>query len=71
MEIPAMVSSTSVITGRLSTPLPKQEMTMESVPKMPQLAVWSISGKDSMNKVFQAKPQTSSSVHGGQKQKVI
>uniref|UniRef100_A0A1X7UVG9 Uncharacterized protein n=1 Tax=Amphimedon queenslandica TaxID=400682 RepID=A0A1X7UVG9_AMPQE len=35
---------------------------------MPQLAVWSISGKDSMNKVFQAKLQTSSSVHGGQKQ---
>uniref|UniRef100_A0A1X7VBG0 Uncharacterized protein n=1 Tax=Amphimedon queenslandica TaxID=400682 RepID=A0A1X7VBG0_AMPQE len=41
---------------------------MESVPIMPQLAVWSISGKDWMNKVFQAKLQTSSSVHGGHKQ---
>ena len=48
--------------------LPKQDMVTESVPIMPQLAVWSITGKDSMNKVFQAKLQTSSSIHGGQKQ---
>ena len=48
--------------------LPKQDMVTKSVPIMPQLAVWSISGKDSMNKVFQAKLQTSSSIHGGQKQ---
>ena len=48
--------------------LPKQDMVTESVPIMPQLAVWSISGNDSMNKVFQAKLQTSSFIHGGQKQ---
>ena len=48
--------------------LPKLDMVSESVPIMPQLAVWSISGKDSINKVFQARLQTSSSIHGGQKQ---
>ena len=48
--------------------LPKQDMTTESVPIMPQLAAWSISGNYLMNKGFQAKLQTSSSIHGGQKQ---
>ena len=48
--------------------LPKQDTAIESVPIMPQLVVWSISGKDSMNKVFQAKLRTSSSVHGEQRQ---
>uniref|UniRef100_A0A1X7VMW4 Uncharacterized protein n=1 Tax=Amphimedon queenslandica TaxID=400682 RepID=A0A1X7VMW4_AMPQE len=44
------------------------DMTIEPVLIMHQLAVWSISGKNSMNRVFQAKMQTSSSNHGGQKQ---
>ena len=45
-------------------PLPKQGPSTESVPIMPQLAVWSISGKDSAVKAFRAKLQTSSLNHG-------
>ena len=47
--------------------LPKQDTITESVPIMPQLAVWSISGKDWASKAFQARLRTSSSNHGGQK----
>ena len=41
------LSVLSKIDNRL---LPKQDMATESVPIMPKLAVWSISGKDLMNK---------------------
>ena len=47
--------------------LPRQDTITESVPIMPQLAVWSISRKDSANKVFQARLRTSFSSHGGRK----
>ena len=51
--------------------LPKQSTRAhtesETIPLEPQLAVWSISGRDSVAKAFQAKLQTLSSNHGGQR----
>ena len=51
--------------------LPKQSTgahtESETIPLEPQLAVWSISGTDSAAKAFQAKLQTLSSNHGGQR----
>ena len=47
--------------------LPKQDTITESVPIMPQLAMWSISGKDWASRAFQARLRTSSSNHGGRK----
>ena len=48
--------------------LPAQSVhTSASIPIQPQLAVWSISGRDSMVKAFQAKLQNISFSHGGQK----
>ena len=41
--------------------------TSASIPIQPKLAVWSISGRDSMVKAFQAKLQNLSFSHGGQK----
>ena len=50
--------------------LPRQliRAQTESIPLDPQLAVWSISGRDSEAKAFQAKLRTSFSNHGGQRQ---
>ena len=47
--------------------LPEQDTITVSVPIMPQLAMWSISGKDWGSKAFQARLRTSSSNHGGRK----
>ena len=47
--------------------LPKQTPNIESVPIMPQLAVWSISGRALAVKAFQDKLQSLSSTHGDQK----
>ena len=48
--------------------LPAQSVpTLASIPIQPKLAVWSISGRDSMVKAFQAKLQNLSFSHGGQK----
>ena len=47
--------------------LPKQKPSVESVPIMPQLAVWSISGKALTVKAFQDKLQSLSSTPGDQK----
>ena len=48
--------------------LPAQSIpTSASIPIQPKLAVWNISGRDSMVKAFQAKLQNLSLSHGGQK----
>ena len=47
--------------------LPKQKLNVESVPIMPQLAVWSISRKALTVKAFQDKLQSLSSTPGDQK----
>ena len=68
MEISAMVSPPTVITSRLATSATQAGHGNRVSPNNAPTSRWSISGKDSMNKVFQAKLQTSSSIHGGQKQ---
>ena len=67
MEDIAMVPSPVSKVSRLSTPATQAWTSTMSVPIMPQLAVWSISGKDSAVKAFEAKLQSSSLNHGGPK----